>query len=81
MEMRSDPDVYAITPSTVFLSLTALATIRDNDQERFNPASVEFAEYVLRIIKSQPETVLNLTPHELATIGRTLIDNSPAWLE
>ena len=80
MEMRSDPDEYAITPSTAFLGISALVTIRDNEHELYDSASVEFAEYVLKIIKHQPDTVLNLKPNELEAIGRTLIENSPAWL-
>jgi hypothetical protein len=81
MMIENDPkQVFPITPSTAFLALSGLVTIRDNDDELYDAEASAFCDYLLRIILAQPETVLAMQAIELDSIGETLISNCEAWL-
>ena len=80
MSKKKPEQVFAITASTCFLALSGLVTIRDNDDDLYDPEAVAFAEYLIQIILAQPDTVLAMEASEIDDIGQTLIHNCEAWL-
>lgn len=78
---KRQPEMFPIAYSTAYLALAALLTIRENHDDEYDTAAVDYAASVLRLIKAQPETVLLLDPTELEEMGPHLIDNASAWLD
>lgn len=76
----SEDQRFPIAPSTAFLALSALVTLRDDDDGQYGVDASAFAEYILTIILCQPATVLAMQPRELDEIGSSLISNCEAWL-
>lgn len=80
MDTNDDLPKLPITPSTAFLALSGLITIRDNDDDLYDDQAVAFCDYLMHIILAQPDTVLAMHASDLDDIGQTLINNCEAWL-
>jgi len=79
-EIIDPEEQYPLTPSTAFLALAALLTIRKNDDDEYDTATLVYVSYVLDVLRHQPATVTSLRDTDIAAMGATLIDNSHTWL-
>lgn len=77
--MTHRAEMYPLAYSTAYLGLAALITIRENADNHFDEASVDYARSVLSLIRNQPETVLMLPPSEIEEMGPHILENAKAW--
>jgi len=73
-------DYYPIAYSTAYICLAALLTIQNDDTLNHSDDTRTYVDEVLRLVKAQPETVLNLPPGDLEEIGPSILANARAWL-
>jgi ApbE superfamily uncharacterized protein (UPF0280 family) len=74
-------EYFPIAYSTAYIGIAALVTIRANENDAFDEATVAYATRILELIKAQPDTVLTLPPTELEETGPLILDNAQTWLQ
>ena len=74
-------EAFAITYSTAYIGIAALLTMRDNEDDLFDDATIEYASKVLEYIRNQPDRVLNLEAEEMKMIGPYLVSDTRVWID